>query len=74
MLAAAIWPSDRVRALLTFEGNRAYEYYAQANPLTPLVDRVGRPVLQTIVGIYRALLDEIARQRVLSNTEQAGRP
>jgi 15-cis-phytoene synthase len=55
-------PSDRVRALLAFESERAYEYYAQANPLTPLVNRVGRPVLQTIVGIYRALLDEIARR------------
>jgi 15-cis-phytoene synthase len=55
-------PSDRVRALLAFEGERAYEYYTQANPLTPLVNRVGRPVLQTIVGIYRALLDEIARR------------
>ena len=55
-------PSDRVRALLAFEGDRAYEYYAQANPLTPLVYRVGRPVLQTIVGIYRALLDEIVRR------------
>jgi 15-cis-phytoene synthase len=55
-------PSDRVRALLAFEGARAYEYYAQADPLTPLVDRVGRPVLRTIVGIYRALLDEIARR------------
>ena len=28
----------------------------------PLVDPVGRPVLRTIVGIYRALLDEIARR------------
>ena len=28
----------------------------------PLVDPVGRPVLLTIVGIYRALLDEIARR------------
>jgi 15-cis-phytoene synthase len=55
-------PSDRVRALLAFEGERAYEYYAQANPLAPLVNRVGRPVLQTIVGIYRGLLDEIARR------------
>ena len=30
--------------------------------LVPLVDPVGRPVLLTIVGIYRALLDEIARR------------
>jgi phytoene synthase len=61
-LARGGWPSDGVRELLAFEGARAYEYYAQANPLAPLVDRTGRPVLQTIVGIYRALLDEIARR------------
>ena len=54
-------PDDRVRALLAFEAERAYEYYAQASPLAPLVNRVGRPVLQTIVGIYRSLLDEIVR-------------
>jgi 15-cis-phytoene synthase len=55
-------PSDRVRALLAFEAERAYAYYAQANPLAPLVDRVGRPVLRTIVGIYRSLLDEIVKR------------
>ena len=61
-LAAAGPPSDRVRALLAFEGQRAYEYYEAARPLARLVDPVGRPVLRTIVGIYRALLDEIARR------------
>jgi 15-cis-phytoene synthase len=61
-LAAGGRPSDRVRELLAFEGRRAYEYYEEARPLVPLVDPVGRPVLRTIVGIYRALLDEIARQ------------
>jgi phytoene synthase len=55
-------PSDRLRALLAFESERAYAYYGQANPLTPFVNRVGRPVLRTIVGIYRDLLDEIARR------------
>ena len=30
--------------------------------LAPLVDPVGRPVLLTIVGIYRALLDQIAKR------------
>ncbi|MGP0069813.1 MAG: phytoene/squalene synthase family protein [Isosphaeraceae bacterium] len=61
-LAAGGRPSDRVRELLAFEGRRAYEYYEDARPLVPLVDPVGRPVLRTIVGIYRALLDEIARR------------
>ncbi len=55
-------PNERVRALLAFEAERAYEYYVQSSPLAPLVNRVGRPVLQTIVGIYRSLLDEIVRR------------
>jgi phytoene synthase len=55
-------PSDRVRALLAYEGRRAYAYYDQAQPLAELVAPVGRPVLATIVGIYRTLLDEIARR------------
>jgi phytoene synthase len=61
-LTAGGRPSDRLRALLAFEGRRAYEHYEDAPDLVPLVDPVGRPVLRTIVGIYRALLDEIARR------------
>jgi 15-cis-phytoene synthase len=55
-------PSEQVHALLAFEAERAYCYYAPADLLAPLVHRVGRPVLQTIVGIYRSLLDEIVRR------------
>jgi phytoene synthase len=55
--------SDRLtqglRDLLAFEAGRAYEHYDQARGLAPLIDPVGRPVLLTIVGIYRSLLDEI---------------
>jgi 15-cis-phytoene synthase len=58
----AAHPGDSVRALLEFEGRRAYSYYGKAAPLARLVAPVGRPVLQTIVGIYRALLDEIERR------------
>jgi phytoene synthase len=54
--------NDRLRALLAFQGERAYGYYDKARPLAPLVAPVGRPVLGTIVGIYRTLLDEIARR------------
>jgi phytoene synthase len=56
-------PSDPARALFAFEGQRAYDLYHQAAPLADLVEPVGRPVLGAIVGIYRALLDEIARRR-----------
>jgi phytoene synthase len=55
-------PSRPLRDLLAFEAERAYQYYDLAKELVPLVDPVGRPVLLTITGIYRALLDEIARR------------
>jgi 15-cis-phytoene synthase len=51
-----------LRALLAHEARRAYEEYDRAEPLAELIDPVGRPVLRAIVGIYRALLDEIARR------------
>lgn len=59
---SATQPNDRVRALLAFEAQRAYGYYEEAAPLARLVSPLGRPVLGAIVGIYRALLDEIARR------------
>jgi phytoene synthase len=53
---------EPLRQLLAFEGRRAYDYYERARPLDALVSPQGRPVLRAIVGIYRALLDEIARR------------
>jgi 15-cis-phytoene synthase len=55
-------PSQPLRALLAFEGRRAYDYYDQSRRLVRLVEPIGRPVLRAIVGIYRALLDEIVRR------------
>ena len=55
-------PTPALRELLAFEGRRAAEYYEQAKPLVGLVAAPGRPVLRAIVGIYRALLDEIERR------------
>ena len=52
----------RVRSLLEFQTARAYDFYGQAEPLRHRVDPVGRPVLLAMVGIYRALLDEIVRR------------
>lgn len=51
-----------VRDLLAYQGRRAYDYYEKSAPLLDLVAPVGRPVLRALVGIYRALLDEIARR------------
>ncbi len=55
-------PRRAVCELLAFEAARAYELYGHAQALAPLVAPVGRPVLATIVGIYRALLDQIAER------------
>ena len=59
---AAPSPTTRVRDLLEFQAARASDYYRKAAPLVGLVDPVGRPVLLAMVGIYRALLDEIIRR------------
>jgi 15-cis-phytoene synthase len=61
-LSAGGPPSQHVRDLLAFEKDRALEYYDSVRELAPLVDPVGRPVLLTIVGIYRALLDQIVKR------------
>jgi 15-cis-phytoene synthase len=55
-------PRLAVRELLAFEAARAYELYDHAGALGPFVAPVGRPVLATIVGIYRALLDQIVER------------
>jgi phytoene synthase len=54
--------SKGARALFESQARRAYDYYEKAAPLTRLVSPIGRPVLGTIAGIYRALLDEIVRR------------
>lgn len=59
---AAERPSEPLRRLLAEYARKAYEYYQDGAKLVPLVDPPGRPVLLTIVGIYRALLDEIVRR------------
>lgn len=61
-LTAARKPADRLRSLLAFEARRAYGYYDAVRELAPLVAPIARPVLLAIVGVYRALLDEIVRR------------
>lgn len=59
---AAPKTGPELRRLLEEYAVRAYACYDEAAGLVPLVDPIGRPVLLTIVGIYRALLDEIVRR------------
>lgn len=55
-------PSEPLRRLLEHHARTAYSYYNQGAELVGLVSPVGRPVLLTILGVYRALLDEIVRR------------
>jgi phytoene synthase len=51
-----------LRSLAADYAAQAYACYDEAAGLVPLVDPIGRPVLLTIAGIYRAVLDEIVRR------------
>jgi phytoene synthase len=55
-------PDERLRDLLAYEARRAYDLYDQSRELVAMVEPAGRPVLLTITGVYRALLDEIVRR------------
>lgn len=50
-------------ALMEFEVRRAREYYRRARTLFPFLDPPGRPILETMIGIYEGLLDEIERRQ-----------
>lgn len=71
---------ERFRALMTFETNRAREYYLRARNLLPLVDEVSRPSLWAMMEIYHRILKKIVRRQYnvyekrirLSNLEKCG--
>ncbi len=65
---------EPLKRLLAFEARRAYEEYGCAQPLAKLVDPVGRPVLLTIAGIYRSLLDRIERRNFEVLSERVSVP
>jgi 15-cis-phytoene synthase len=54
--------STCMRELIAFEVDRASTYYAAAGQLEPLINPAGRPMLRAVVGIYKALLEEIVRR------------
>jgi phytoene synthase len=49
----------RLRDLLAFQAQRAFNYYDTARPLERLLRPAGRAVFSVICGTYRALLDRI---------------
>lgn len=55
--------SDSFRRLMGFQVERARSYYDEALPLLPLVQPASRACLATMIGIYRACLEEIPRRQ-----------
>lgn len=70
---------QRFTGLMTFEANRAGEYYRMARNLLPLVDGTSRPALWAMMEIYGRILKKIVQRRYdvfgscirLSNSEKA---
>ena len=52
---------DRFRQLMAFEVARARELYDAGGELTQYLSPVGKPIFDTMVKLYRGLLDEIER-------------
>ena len=52
-------PHDRFLAMMKFEGERARQYYAEAQPLIGMVDKGSRASMRALIGIYARLLDHL---------------
>ena len=55
--------NDTFRRLMGFQVERARGFYDEAMPLLPLVQPSSRACLATMIGIYRACLEEIPRRQ-----------
>jgi 15-cis-phytoene synthase len=51
----------RLRPLLEFEAQRAFENYRAADELIPMISEDSQPALWVLATIYRSLLEKIAR-------------
>jgi len=53
----------RFQRLMSYQANRARQYYSQGRNLLPLVDGASRPALWAMIEIYEGLLKKIIRRR-----------
>ena len=53
---------ERLRPLLAMQADRARQFYAAAEQLTPLIEEVSQPALWTLVEIYRGILAKIEQR------------
>ena len=54
--------TESFRKLMQFQVQRAREYYARAELLTPYLSKSGQAVFHVMLRIYRGLLDQIERR------------
>ncbi len=54
---------ERFRRLMTFEANRAKEYYSRARNLLPLIEETSQPALWAMMEIYSRILEKITRRQ-----------
>jgi phytoene synthase len=52
-------PRERFRELMSFEAQRAREYYRESAPLVALIEGRSRASMRALIGIYSRLLDRI---------------
>ena len=52
-------PGPRVKALMKFEIERAWKYYAEAAPLVAIVSADSRPALWAMMALYSGILKRI---------------
>lgn len=56
------WHEPAFHTLMQFQVERARQYYAESSELTDLLPNEGRAVFTVMAGLYRRLLEEIARR------------
>jgi phytoene synthase len=69
---------ERFRKLMSYEAERAREYYRAARNLLPLVENASKPALWAMIAIYERILHRIAQRQFdvfhnsihLANTEK----
>jgi phytoene synthase len=54
---------QRFKKLMSFEAERAREYYAAARNLIPLIEETSKPALWAMIEIYERILDRIVERQ-----------
>ena len=67
-------PGDKFLSLMTFEAQRARDYYRQSAPLVKLIHPRSRPALRALIGIYSRLLEHIVASNYDVLTRRIGVP